>query len=255
MNEQGTPPPPVGTPLPDWTPRPWPPGTSMKGRFVTVELLDPDLHADDLFEAASEDRNGRNWAYMPYGPFADRAAHRSWVEDMYAGKDPFLHAVIDNATGKAVGTLSFMRIQPEIGVIEIGHIVFSPRIQRTPGATETIWLMLTRAFDELGYRRCEWKCDSLNAPSRAAARRFGFRFEGIFRQAKSRSMGCATGSGGNSGKTIIRWTTPPNHPPSGPPPWSPNSAKKPRRSARRGRNAARLRASQFSSISMRRRSP
>lgn len=183
MNEQGTPPPPVGTPLPDWTPRPWPPGTSMKGRFVTVELLDPERHADDLFAVAREDRDGRNWTYMPYGPFADKAAHRSWVEDMYAGKDPFLHAVIDNATGKAVGTLSFMRIQPEIGVIEIGHIVFSPRIQRTPGATETIWLMLTRAFDELGYRRCEWKCDSLNAPSRAAARRFGFRFEGIFRQA------------------------------------------------------------------------
>ena len=154
-----------------------------EGRLVTVELLDPERHADDLFAAASEDPDGRNWAYMPYGPFADKAAHRSWVEDMYAGEDPFLHAVIDNATGKAVGTLSFMRIQPAIGVIEIGHIVFSPRIQRTPGATETIWLMLTRAFDELGYRRCEWKCDSLNAPSRAAARRFGFRFEGIFRQA------------------------------------------------------------------------
>lgn len=183
MNEKGATPPATGTPLPDWTPRPWPPGTSMKGRFVTVELLDPERHADDLFAAASEDRDGRNWTYMPYGPFADKAAHRSWVEDMYAGKDPFLHAVIDNATGKAVGTLSFMRIQPEIGVIEIGHIVFSPRVQRTPGATETIFLMLTRAFDELGYRRCEWKCDSLNAPSRAAARRFGFRFEGIFRQA------------------------------------------------------------------------
>ena len=182
MSEQGTPPP-TGTPLPDWTPRPWPPGTAMKGRFVTVELLDPELHADDLFAATSEDREGRNWTYMPYGPFADKAAHRSWIEDMYASQDLFFHAVIDNRTGKAVGALSFMRVQPNVGVIEIGHISFSPRLQRTPGATEAIWLMLSRAFDELGYRRCEWKCDSLNAPSRAAARRFGFRFEGIFRQA------------------------------------------------------------------------
>jgi RimJ/RimL family protein N-acetyltransferase len=155
----------------------------MVGRYCRVELVDPVRHAADLHAANSEDVQGRMWTYLSVGPFGDEASYRAWLMTVAASEDPLFHAVVDARTGKAVGLCAFLRIDPGNGVIEVGHLQFSPRLQRTPLATEAMFLMMRRAFDELGYRRYEWKCDSLNAPSRAAAERYGFRFEGIFRQA------------------------------------------------------------------------
>ena len=123
------------------------------------------------------------WTYLPRGPYASLDEYRSFAEAACRADDPLVHTILDNATGEAVGTASYMRIEPTVGVIEIGSITYSPRLQRRPAATEAMYLMMRRVFDELGYRRYEWKCNALNAPSRAAAERYGFRFEGIFRQA------------------------------------------------------------------------
>jgi len=179
-NERGQP---VGLPVAGWTARPLPPRTPMRGRFCAIEPLDPARHAAPLFAAYAEDKEGRLWTYLPRGPFATLDDYRRWAEDAAGRDDPLTHAILDNTTGEAVGTAAYMRIEPAIGVIEIGSITYSPRLQRRPAATETMYLMMRRVFDELGYRRYEWKCDSLNAPSRAAARRLGFRYEGLFRQA------------------------------------------------------------------------
>ncbi len=176
-------PPPVGPTLPNWTPRPVPPRTPMQGRFCVVEPLDAARHARDLFEANSLDKDNRNWTYLSVGPFAEFESYRAWVEQVAKGADPVFHAIVDRATGKAAGVASFMRLDPPNGVIEVGHINYSPLLQRKPAATEAMFLMMRRAFDELGYRRYEWKCDSLNGPSRAAALRLGFQYEGLFRQA------------------------------------------------------------------------
>src|SRR5438132_1459172 len=174
---------PVGFPVPGWTPRPTPPRTPMVGRFCTVEPLDAGRHAGELFEANAEDREGRNWTYYNYGPFAALDDYRRWVDGSCADTTRLFHAIVDRPSGKAVGVAAYANIQPAYGTIEVGALNFSPRLQRRPGATEAMYLMMRRAFDELGYRRYEWKCDSLNLPSRAAAARLGFRFEGLFRQA------------------------------------------------------------------------
>jgi RimJ/RimL family protein N-acetyltransferase len=174
---------PVGAPLPDWSPRSRPPRAPIDGRFCRVEPLDGARHAADLFEANGDDREGRLWTYLAYGPFATEAAYRAWVDEASRRDDPLFHAIVERKTGRAVGVASLMRIDPENGVVEVGHINYSPRLARTPAATEAMYLLMRRAFDELGYRRYEWKCDSLNAPSRAAAERLGFRYEGLFRQA------------------------------------------------------------------------
>jgi len=174
---------PIGAPVPGWTPRERPPATPMEGRYCRLERLDPARHAQALFEANSEDARGLNWTYLPVGPFADFTGYRAWLEQMAAGADPFFHAIVDRESGAPQGVASFLRIDPAMGSIEVGHINYSPRLQRRHGATEAMYLMMRRVFDELGYRRYEWKCDSLNAPSRRAAERLGFRFEGIFRQA------------------------------------------------------------------------
>lgn len=123
------------------------------------------------------------WSYLPYGPFESAAGYRAWLEETCLDNDPLFHAVIDGETGKAVGLASYLRITPAVGVIEVGHIAYSPLLQRTKASTEAMFLMMQRVFDELGYRRYEWKCDALNAASRNAALRLGFEFEGIFRQA------------------------------------------------------------------------
>lgn len=154
----------------------------MVGRFCRVEPLDPNRHAADLFDANALDAEGRIWTYLPYGPFETLRDYLYWIDDYCRGSDPLFHAIVDNPTGKAVGVASYLRINPASGSIEVGHINYSPLLQRTPAATEAMYLMMKGAF-ELGYRRYEWKCDALNAKSRAAAQRLGLSFEGVFRQA------------------------------------------------------------------------
>jgi RimJ/RimL family protein N-acetyltransferase len=174
---------PIGAPLPGWTARPRPPRAAMEGRYCRVEPIDPGRHAADLHEANLADQESRIWTYLAYGPFATLADYRAWMEQTCRGDDPLFHAILDGRTGRAVGVASYLRIDPPAGVIEVGHINYSPALQGTTAATEAMYLMMRRVFDELGYRRYEWKCDALNAPSRAAAERLGFVFEGIFRQA------------------------------------------------------------------------
>lgn len=174
---------PIGFPLPGWSPRPRPPRAPMDGRFCRIEPLDPGRHAAGLFAANAEDVEGRIWTYLPYGPFAAMEAYRSWAGTSAGGEDPLFHAILDRASGRALGVASYLRIDQPVGVIEVGHINYAPALQRRPAATEAMYLMMRRVFDELGYRRYEWKCDALNAPSRAAAERLGFRYEGLFRQA------------------------------------------------------------------------
>jgi RimJ/RimL family protein N-acetyltransferase len=146
-----------------------------------VEPLDIERHAADIFAANAEDGEGKNWTYMSEEPFPDSPSFRAWLERDCLKDDPLVHAIVDRSTERAVGMASLMRIQPDCGVIEVGRILYSPALQRTAAATEAMYLMMKRVFDELGYRRYEWKCDALNAPSRTAALRLGFTFEGIFR--------------------------------------------------------------------------
>jgi RimJ/RimL family protein N-acetyltransferase len=174
----------IGWPV-EWKPAQRPPLTAMQGRFAILEPLDADRHAADLFEANADDHEGRNFTYYAYGPFATLDDYRAWVLSVTLGGDPnrLFHAVIDKPTGRAIGVGCYANITPAMGVIEIAALVFSPRLQRKPAATEAHYLWMRRAFDELGYRRYEWKCDSCNMPSRAAAARLGFTYEGLFRQA------------------------------------------------------------------------
>lgn len=173
---------PIGLPLPNWKPPQLPPREPMMGRFCRVESLNPRVHAESLYNAYALDTAGGNWTYLPYGPFDSLNRFCAWIEEMSGGADPLFHAIIDTATERAVGVASYLRIDPRNGSIEVGHINYSSLLQRTVAATEAMYLMMARAFS-LGYRRYEWKCNALNAPSRAAAERLGFKFEGIFRQA------------------------------------------------------------------------
>ena len=185
---------PIGAPLPDWRPVPMPPYTPMVGAYCRVEPIDHARHADALFEAFREDAEGQNWTYLADAPVPDRADFDPWMEGRCRSRDPMFHAIVDPVDGRAAGIASFMRIDPKIGSIEVGAINFAPRLQRTRLATEAMYLMMRRVFDELGYRRYEWKCDALNAPSRRAAERIGFTYEGLFRQAtiyKSRNRDTA----------------------------------------------------------------
>ena len=173
---------PIGFPLPGWVPPPAPPREPMQGRYCRLEPLDLDRHAEALFEADAADADGRGWTYLAYGPFRDLASYRTWLSATCLGDDPLFFAVIDLAGGRPAGLVSYLRITPAAGSIEVGHIHYSPRLKRSPAATEAMYLMMKAAFD-LGYRRYEWKCDALNAASRAAAQRLGLSFEGVFRQA------------------------------------------------------------------------
>ena len=173
----------IGAPVPNWTPRPRPPHTPLQGRFCRIVKLDPTAHAAELFAGNRLDIEGRNWTYLPYGPFERIEDYRTWLDTIAAPDDPLFHTITDLTTAKAVGIASLMRVDPPNGVIEVGHINYSPLLQRQPHATEATFLLMARVFDELGYRRYEWKSDSCNQPSRDAAARYGFTFEGIFRQA------------------------------------------------------------------------
>jgi len=179
LNDLGQP---IGPEVPGWAPRPRPPRAVMQGRYCRVEPLDPARHAAELHEANSLDREGRMWTYLFSGPFASFDDYRAWLEARQHSEDPLFFAFVDATSGRAVGLGSYLRIDPANGAVEVGHLQFSPRLQRTAVATEAMYLMMKTAF-ELGYRRYEWKCDALNAGSRRAAERLGFRFEGVFRQA------------------------------------------------------------------------
>lgn len=179
-NEYGQP---IGEAIPDWAPVVLPDAQRLPGRYCTLELLDPDRHADDLYAAYAAAPDGRDWTYMPCGPFPTPASYRDWATAAAQGGDPKHYAVIDSATGRALGTLSLMRHDPANGAIEVGWVAFSRALQRTAVSTEAQFLLMRYVFDDLGYRRYEWKCDSLNQPSRKAAARLGFTYEGTFRQA------------------------------------------------------------------------
>lgn len=173
---------PIGDIVEDWAPPARPSQDCMEGRFCRLEPLEPEQHAEELMAAYAMDKRGENWTYLPYGPFQDLDEYRRWIERDCRGTDPLFFAIVDLQSGKAVGVASYLRIKPDCGSIEVGHLSYSPLLQKTPAATEAMYLMMARAF-ELGYRRYEWKCHALNAPSRAAAQRLGLSFEGIFRQA------------------------------------------------------------------------
>lgn len=168
----------TGDILDGWTAAEWPGTAAIEGRYARLDRLDPDAHAADLFAAFAG--HDDLWDYMPYGPFHAAAYHR-WAKEAVAGKDPVFWAITPEGAAHAQGVASFLRITPDHGTIEVGHICLSPALQRTRAATEALFLMMDWAFTH-GYRRFEWKCNALNLPSRRAAQRLGFSYEGVFRQ-------------------------------------------------------------------------
>lgn len=171
----------MSTDLANWTPRSRPARAVLAGRYVRLEPLDAAKHGDDLFEASSAEHSTERFRYLFEEAASDRGVFQAWLEKVEASEDPLFYAVVDNATGKAVGRQTLMRIDANNGVIEIGNIYWGPKLSRTPGATEALFLFADHIFD-LGYRRYEWKCNNGNEPSKRAAERFGFSFEGVFRQ-------------------------------------------------------------------------
>lgn len=165
-----------------WAPRPPPPREPIAGRFVRLEPLDPARHGDALFEAGAGADADALWRYLFEAPITRRDVFDGWAQKAASSDDPLFFAVVDPATGRAEGRLALMRISPAHGVVEVGSILFGPRLARTRAATEAIFLLGRLVFEELGYRRFEWKCDDRNAPSKRAAGRFGFAFEGVFRK-------------------------------------------------------------------------
>src|SRR5208337_3448062 len=172
---------PIG-PLVDVHPARRPERVTLKGRWITLAPLDAEKHADALFEGANGGDKDRVWTYLFEGPYTDPEAFKASIAAKAQSADPLFFAILDNATGAAVGYQTFLRIDPPNRVIEVGNILYTPAMQRTAGATEAQYLFARYVFDVLGNRRYEWKCNNLNAPSKRAAERFGFTFEGIFRQ-------------------------------------------------------------------------
>lgn len=173
---------PFGETVPDWKPPPLPdPLLDMTGRYCRLEPLQAERHAAYLFRAY--ENHDQLWDYMPYGPFSSAAQYHRWVRETVADKSHLFYAVHDLETGLCGGVLSFLRIAPDAGSIEVGNINFSPALQRTRAATEAMYLTMQWAFQS-GYRRFEWKCNACNRPSRAAGQRLGLSYEGVFRQAR-----------------------------------------------------------------------
>jgi RimJ/RimL family protein N-acetyltransferase len=161
---------------------PRPQRVTIEGRCVTLEPLDPARHTEALWQGLSGAANEDLWLYMPDGPFMDRAAFEAHMQAKAISEDPLFFAIVDKKTGLAVGRSTLMRIDPPNRVVEVGGIIFTRALQRSRGATEAMYLLARYVFEDLGYRRYEWKCNALNEPSRRAALRLGFTFEGIFRQ-------------------------------------------------------------------------
>ena len=170
----------LGAPVPDWTPPPRPGPDGFTGRWAELERLSAPRHAAALHRAMAG--SDALWDYMGYGPFTGAEDHRAWVAAMADREDPVFYAIRDRETGDWGGVAAYLRIAPEAGSIEVGHICLAPRLQRTRAATEAMFHLMSWVFRS-GYRRYEWKCDALNRPSRRAAERLGFSYEGVFRQA------------------------------------------------------------------------
>ena len=172
----------IGSPV-DWPGAKKPQRDIIRGRFCQIEPLDAGLHASDLYRVFTKDQDASLWTYLPFGPFDNEQQFEQLVTGMSLSKDSVFYTIVDLSTAKPVGIAAYLRIKPDSGSIEIGSIVFSSRLQKTAAATEAMFLLMRYAFKALGYRRYEWKCDSLNAPSRRAAERLGFQYEGLFKQA------------------------------------------------------------------------
>jgi RimJ/RimL family protein N-acetyltransferase len=174
---------PIGAALPDWQPHSWPKVDTLTGTYCRIERISAERHGPGLFAAFSQAPDGRDWTYSQVGPFADESQYVAYAAQCETSLDPMHFAIIDVTSGEPVGTMALARIDPKNGSIEIGYLVFSPLLKQTRMATEAHYLTMEYCFDQLGYRRYEWKCDSLNQPSLNAASRLGFQFEGTFRQA------------------------------------------------------------------------
>ncbi|MGC4386059.1 GNAT family protein [Streptococcus suis] len=172
----------IGSPLPNHTTGAFPNINILEGKTVRLEKLNLH-HADDLYQFYGPNAKKSDWTYLPIDPFADRVSFQVYFQQMIASFDPYYLAIVDKATNQAIGSFALMRIDPTNRVIEVGWVLFSPQLQRTRQATEAHYLLMNYVFEELGYRRYEWKCDSLNQASQAAAKRLGFTYEGTFRQA------------------------------------------------------------------------
>jgi len=164
----------------DWHGAKMPDGAPLDGETVRLEHLEASRHASQIYAAVKG--AAELWQFLPYGPFENERAFTEWIAECAASTDPLFYAIVDRASGVPLGLGSYLRMVPQHGVIEVGHLLFTPRLQRTRQATEAIYLWARHAFDDLGNRRLEWKCNALNAPSRRAAERFGFIFEGQFRR-------------------------------------------------------------------------
>jgi len=174
---------PIGDLLPDWQPRERPSRVQLNGTWWRLEPLSCERHSQDLFKAWHSIDDNRDWTYLSVDRPATQVECDLFISQQVKSEDPLFFAVVDNATGRAVGSVSLMRIDPVNGVAEIGWVNWSPLMKRTRFGTEAIYLLQRYLFDTLKYRRCEWKCHSLNEPSKQAALRFGFQYEGTFRQA------------------------------------------------------------------------
>jgi RimJ/RimL family protein N-acetyltransferase len=173
---------PLGEAL-QWRPARRPERREHRGRHVVVRPLDPNADAEPLYALSHAPTGDPSiWTYLYEQPFADLATYRHHLEAKTTGEDPIFLVISDARDGRPLGQVSYMSIEPDHGSIELGNIWFSPQLQRTPAATEAIFLLAAHAFDDLGYRRLEWKCNALNAPSRNAALRYGFLYEGLFLQ-------------------------------------------------------------------------
>ena len=170
-----------GQTVKDFLEPPHPKGISIEGKLVSLKPLVASKYSEELFSSNAIDKDSLNWAYLPYGPFKTEAEYYKWIESFEKNDDPVFFAIISKKLNKAIGIASYLRINPTDGLIEVGHINYSPLLQRTTEATEAMFLMMKWAFDN-GYRRYEWKCNALNLRSRNSAQRLGFSYEGVFRQ-------------------------------------------------------------------------
>jgi len=160
---------------------PHPRGVSLKGKLVDLKPLKADEFAEELFQSNLLDEKGINWTYLPYGPFETAVEYANWIKSFGEDDDPVFLAIVSKKLNIAIGIASYLKINRSVGLIEVGHINYSPLLQKTTEGTEAMYLMMKWAFDN-GYRRYEWKCNALNLGSRRAAQRLGFSYEGVFRQ-------------------------------------------------------------------------